>query len=44
MRRYLVITCILSYAVLGMYDPITRQYRTGAVECLLAVVNAILFL
>lgn len=44
MRRYLVLACILSYAVLGLYDLTTRQYRTGAAECLLAVVNAILFM
>ncbi len=44
MRRYLVLVCILSYAVLGLYDLATRQYRTGTAEVLLAVVNAILFL
>ena len=43
-RRYLALACILSYAVLGVYDLATRQYRTGAAEALLAVVNAILFL
>ena len=44
MRRYLALACILSYTVLGVYDLATRQYRTGAAEALLAVVNAILFL
>jgi hypothetical protein len=44
MRRYLALACILSYAVLGVYGLVTRQYRMGAAECLLAVVNAILFL
>jgi hypothetical protein len=44
MRRYFVLACILSYAVLGFYDLATRQYRIGAAEVLLAVVNAILFL
>jgi hypothetical protein len=44
MRRYLALTCILSYAVLGVYDIATGRMRTGAAETLLAVVNAILFL
>lgn len=44
MRRYLVLVCILSYAILGIYDLATGRLRTGAAETLLAVINAILFL
>lgn len=44
MRHYLVIACVLSYAALGAYDLCTGRGRQGAAECLLATVNAILFL
>jgi hypothetical protein len=44
MRKYLAIACIVSYAILGLYDLYTHRYRSGAAEILLAVVNAILFL
>ena len=44
MRRYLALACILSYAVLGVYDLATGRLRMGAAETLLAVINTILFL
>ena len=44
MRRFLVIACIVVYAVLGIYDLCTGRLRCGTAEILLSVVNAILFL
>lgn len=44
MRQYLVIGCIVTYAVLGIHDLCTARLRAGCAELLLAIVNCVLFL
>jgi hypothetical protein len=44
MRRFLCLTIIISFALLGVYDLCHAERRQGTAEVLLAVVNAILLL